>query len=315
MPTPKTRTVLHQILDDASELAESTRNRYRHDVDEWIEFAGSHPSDWTSIRMESYYRHLIKNEELQVNTANVKLASLRYVSKWFVKHYNGHSFVDIRTSVWNTKADRRVLTQEQIIMLLERCSPPNLTPIDIRDRTIIIVALETGMRRISLVGLDFDKIDTSNGYPVATVPIKGRGHNKMFEVPLSNTAMKALGNWQGWLGRKHGRVFCSLTKHTTRDGVRYAAGKAISTTAINKIVTKRAKDAGIDHIHPHLFRNTYVTSRFQGGSMPHHIAAITGHEISGLGAMGGYIDMRSLAEEARNSTPAWLVDLVDRIIG
>lgn len=309
-------TILHQILDDASELADSTRNRYRHDVDQWVAFAGPNPSDWSSARMEQFYKHLLKGEELQVNTANVKLASLRYVSKWFVKRHHGHSFVDVRTSIWNVDPDRenKVLSQEQIIMLLERCSPPDLTPIDMRDRALIIVALETGMRRISLVGLDFDKINVSKGYPVATVPIKGRGRNKVFQVPMSDIAMRAIANWQGWLGRKHGRVFCNIKKTMTRRGVSYTAGSSISTTALNKIIARRSKDAGIGHVHPHLFRSTYVTSRLQDGSMPHHIAAITGHQISGLGAMGGYIDMRELADTSRNSTPPWLTELVDRIL-
>lgn len=309
----ETPTVLHTILDNATELSDSTRDRYRHDLDEWLIFVGRDPKGWTSIRTQDWYRHLASKRQLQVNTINVKIASLRYVSKWYAKHYKGDEFTDIRISSWNQKPNRHVLSQEQIVMLLEHCSPDEPTPIDIRDRAIIIVGLETGMRRISLVGLDFDKIDTTDGYPVATVPVKGRA-NKKFEVPLSDCAWRALKDWQNTLGRKHGRVFCNLVKRSSKNGfLTYSPGKSISTSAINKILTNRAKAAGIEHVHPHLFRNTYVTDRLKNGMMPHHVSAVTGHTL-GLGAMAGYVDMRELANVARSSTPPWFKMLVERLV-
>jgi integrase/recombinase XerD len=312
-PTNIPQTVLHKIVDDSLGLSESTRKRYRHDVDEWTLFTNADPSNWHPASAQAFYNRLIQERGLQANTANVKMASLRYVAKWWTAQYGGIDFVQIHSTIWNKKPDRDVLTQEQIIMLLEQCSPDKPTLVDRRDRTLFITGLETGMRRISLVGMAFENINSKQGFPVVSVPIKGRS-DKRFEVPLSDTVMKAIKDLQKHLKRKEGHVFCQLEKRRIVEGYRYIQGPTLSTTAVNLIVTKRAKASGIEHIHPHLFRHTYVTGRLADGFMPHHVAAITGHKIEGVGAMGGYVDMKAMAETARNSTPPWFAHLVDRIL-
>lgn len=213
-------------------------------------------------------------------------------------------------------ADKQpALTAKQAQQLLATCSGDS--PIDLRDRALFIVGLETGMRRMSLAGMTLEGVrQCSDGYPVADVPIKGSG-DKLYPVPLSDAAITGLEPWRRWLRSQKvakGAVFRGLTKRIGPKGrMTYEVGKGLALVSIYKIVEHRAKQAGLDHIHPHLFRNTFITWRIQAGLTPFQIAAVTGHKLAnlpGMSSMGGYIDAARLGDAARASTPPWIFDLL-----
>lgn len=211
-------------------------------------------------------------------------------------------------------ADRHVMTKAQAQKLLATCASDS--PIDLRDRAMFIIGLETGMRRISLVGMTLEGIHKcDNGYPVADVPIKGSG-DKMYPVPLSDAALAGLEPWRRWLRSQKiskGAVFRGLTRRIGPIGRSvYDVSDGLSLVSIYKIVTHRARQAGLEHIHPNIFRNTFITWRLEQGLSPFQIAAITGHKLSnlpGMSSMGTYIDAARVGETARTSTPEWLSDL------
>lgn len=302
-------TILHQILD-RSDFSPRTKTKYKRIIDRWIEFAGDAPAGWTRDKVQDWYDGLIKSG-IKTQSANVYVASLRYVSRWYATRENNpaldFAIVQTRRGV-DTDDDppARALSQEDIEALLGTCD--DNTAFDRRDRTLIVTGLETGMRRMSLEAMTFDCISVgAAGYPIAKVPIKGAGGRARFDVPLSDLAFETLTSWIEWL-RKHrnyrnkrGPLFTSLKGDTA---------SAMSTTAINDMLAERSKRAGIEHVHPHLLRHTFVTMRQVMGLSVFQIAAITGHKVPGMGAAATYVDMRSIANEARNSTPAWLAALV-----
>ena len=317
------RCVLDEILD-RSNFSPTTREKYEFVIGKWLEFAGTDPRRWTHLRAQAFYDQMLERG-VKVRSANVYIASLRYVSKWFALHHGGQDFAIVQTREGDKQSDRRALSQEEVEALLATCTgdlPIAKRPIDRRDRTLLIVGLETGMRRMSLAGMQLENIVEKRGpYPFATVPIKGPGGRATFDVPLSDTAMLALKDWTGWLrsgGVDRGPVFTSLTKRIGSKGhIEYSIKGGISLVRIYKLIEQRAEKAKIEHVHPHLLRNTFITWRMDAGLSGPQIASITGHQLIDpeWRNLAPYLDMKVIGEAARQSTPPWFANHVRGLLG
>lgn len=316
------KTELHKILE-RGRFSPTTRTKYASVIDMWIAFAGTDPKNWTRLKTQAFYDDLCSR--IKVKSANVYIASLRYVSKWYARLNDNPSldFVQIQLSEPSndekTKT-RHALTDGQAMALVSSCK--QLTAIDCRDLALIVIGLETGMRRKSLAGSHFDKLNERSGYPAIEVPIKGRAGDAVYNVPLSDVALRSLVPWQSWLATKRsstakGPIFKRLFAGETRKRRKiYDVSEiGISEVMIHKVIAGRAAQAGIRHVHPHLLRHTFVTWRELAGLEPIQIASITGHKgpVDGFSGLTSYIDMAQIGGEVRNTTPAWLRDLVEEI--
>lgn len=319
-----TKTVLHQILDRAS-FSPRTKGNYQLVIDRWVEFAGPNPANWTRDRAQEFYDSLLEGG-LKTQSANVYLASLRYVSRWYATKMQNPQldFAVVQRRRGKVKREgivenAPILDEDEARALILDCSSDDA--LDRRDRAMLVLGLETGMRRISFIGAAFEGLKTARGYPTLRVPIKGSGGEETFDVPLSDTALAALENWLDWLrksGVKSGEIFRRLAAQA---GGRYVVDRALSLTGINEIIAKRSEAAGIRHVNPHLLRHTFISWRSRAGLSPLDISEITGHKVTSvvvngvamnIGGMQPYIhhDVNTI----RNATPAWLRDLVASLL-
>lgn len=315
----KMSSILHQTLE-RSNLAPRTREKYGRVIDSWIAFAGSDPRGWTKLRAQEFYDSMLARG-VSTRSANVYVASLRYVSKWCAAQHGIDDFAVVQTKATglsgaagydddDTATPRHALEPETALRLLAMCTQGPQTLIERRDWTLMIVGLETGMRRMSLEAMRFDRIKVA-AYPSVFVPIKGAGGNATYHVPLSDTARAAIEGWRGELPkwRRDGCVFMGFTKRMDPTNGRnvFTPGPKISASTIGKLISDRAAHARIEHVHPHLLRHTFITWRVAAGLSPVQVASITGHKPSAEWAgMTPYVDMAMIAADARNSTPPWL---------
>jgi integrase len=311
----KQRTQLHDILD-RGKFSPETKTKYENVIDAFIEFAGTNPKNWTRATTQAFYDDLRKR--MQANSANTYIASLRYVSKWFAKLNDKPDFSDIMTAEPSGKevedSKRHALDAQLAAKMIQTCA--RLTPLDMRDLALIVVGLETGMRRKSFAGLRIENIGSPNGYPSVRVPIKGRGGDQHWDVPLSDLSLATITRWRSWLAGhkiKSGGLFRALTPQIDRKQKRVyvPTGDGVSKTMIGTIISERAKTANIIHVHPHILRHTFITWRTEQGLTDTEIASITGHQPVGqFNALQVYKDMARIGGTVRNSTPAWLAKLV-----
>jgi integrase len=326
------RNILDEILD-RSNFSSVTKQHYGNVIGAWIEFAGPNPQGWTRLAAQRFYEAAL-SRGIKIKSANDYLDCLRYVSRWYHTQYGGEDFAIVQTmQAPHQRAHRRALQPEEVLALLQTCDgalPIAKRPIDRRDRTLLIVGVETGMRAKSLRGLDIDKIHRSGSYPYVNVPVKGPGGTGTFDVPLSDTALLAIDDLAGWMrsqGAKRGPLFRGFRPALSERGQRgyIVAEEPIALISIHRILRVRSQAAGIAHAHPHLMRHTFITSRALAGLTPIQIASITGHHVEARRALGGehedpgrmagYYDLKPIAETARQSTPPWLADHVRRFIG
>lgn len=323
----QSKTLLHEIVEQSPELAPSTRDRYSRDLNAWVAYAGPYPDGWTRKRAQDFYRQLII-KGLRPQSANRVIASIRYAAKWWAIRENDPDldFTIIQKHKKHEIIPKFALSADQAIQLIGGPPDPNLPsyPEDLRNRMIFVVGLETGMRRMSLISMTLKHtlIDgqSHTGYPVAMVLAKGRSDERV-PVPLSDAAVAAIRPWRDWLttqgygsrGPQTGPLVRALVKVRHNMGVHLEASQkedGISPSALQKDIRARGQAIGIAGLHPHTFRRTFITWRSQAGLSPYEVAAITGHALKGLGAMGGYIDMIQIGGRVRNSTPEWLKQLM-----
>jgi len=303
-------SALHMIVASAPDLAPSTRDKYLRDLNTWITFAGEHPSGWTPAQAQAYYAHLLARG-LRPQSANRLMSSVQYAAKWWSHQERKPElyFAQIRSSKPSNLIKQHALDEETAIQLLATCdkSPPGL-----RDFALIVVGLETGMRRMSLAAMDLEQLG-NKPYPLIKVPMKGT-RDELVPVPLSDAALAALTPWSKYLGTRRGPIFRPLQRRIGASG-RFdyeILDRGLSPSAIQKMLATRAVAAKVDHVHPHMFRHTFITWRSKAGHAPHEIASITGHTVPGAGALGGYIDMEVIGERMRTSTPSWLTEIIAR---
>lgn len=306
---------LHEIVQNANDLAPTTRERYLRDLNQWIDFAGADPAGWTRRRASAFYATLL-GRGMKPQSANRLMASVAYASRWWAhyEHDPNLDFAGVQAARAKDKKPQHALDEETARRLLATC---DASIAGVRDFALLVVGLETGMRRMSLAGMTIE--DTLLGptprraYPAAFVPLKGKDPAW---IPLSDTAVAALRPWLQVLaehGAHAGPVFRPLA---WRGGRRAIATCALSKSALWKILDDRAQAAGLRHINPHLLRHTFVTWRVALRLQPHEIAAITHHDLGkALGALGGYMDLDEIGGRVRNATPPWLAELVRGRLG
>ena len=169
------------------------------------------------------------------------------------------------------------LTDEQVAQLANACYT-------YRDRLIVMLLRETGIRRGELLGLhlvdvrDFDsrgririvrRDDNPNG-------AKAKGTER--EIPVLHNREDIQKTFQAYLleeypiqaeQQKHGMLFVNL------DG--FYAGKPMTSARLNNLFYQLRKRTEVE-AHPHLFRHTFATRMLQAGYIDQYVQQLLGHK-------------------------------------
>jgi site-specific recombinase XerD len=170
------------------------------------------------------------------------------------------------------------LTDEQITQLANACYT-------YRDRLIVMLLRETGIRRGELLGLhlvdvrDFDikgriRIVRRDNNPNGA---KAKGTER--EIPVLHNRQKIQETFQAYLLQEyppeaeqqgHGMLFVNLDGKYT--------GKPMTSARLNNLFYQLKDRTGIE-AHPHLFRHTFATRMLQAGYLDQYIQQLLGHRL------------------------------------
>lgn len=315
------REALLRVLTLNPRLQPKTIEHYRAAIERWSVFADDL---WTPMRAQEFYNHLLNDEALKPQSANAIIVGLRSVTKQWAAYEQ-----DDRLQIFRAVQLRKQVDREQAIVLTEaqaehlaslRSSP---APKHLRDFAIIVLGLQTGMRRMSFVGAQLEGLSFADATMV--VPVKG---GTKFKVPLSRAAMSALRPWVEWIdgqGIRRGPLFYAIS------GPRIATDAVIRPLTIrgfDEIVKRMASDVGsalrtkpkslaktlaVDDLTPHTFRHTFVTWCKLKSVPEYEIAAVTGHVLErsvggGSGMIADVYTRRELAgaKAAEAITLPWM---------
>lgn len=230
------KSKLHEVIASNPELASSTRAHYLLDLDLFVEFAGTEPSAWSPGVLERFHTSLL--------TRMTHDSAERLMSS-------------VRTAI-RLLEPTEALTPEQAIKLLATCATGS--PKDLRDRAIIVTVLETGMKRMTLLGMTcertfLDAKGSPTGAPTAIAPMQKSRTAGTFA--LSPTAVAAIQPWRALVTT--GFLFRARTGEPLRP---------LSREGLGKILQARADAAGIGRVNAGVLRASFFAWGSQKATPP-----------------------------------------------
>jgi site-specific recombinase XerD len=167
------------------------------------------------------------------------------------------------------------LTRAQIRDLLDACDrsrpyarPGKRTsdhgrPTALRDRAILLLLVDTGLRASELCGLRLHDVDVK----APRVKVLGKGSKERL-LPLSPRTAKAI--WKHLASDRPGATLGDPL-FLSRDGY------ALTPSALLQLIRRLGDRAGVDHCHPHRFRHTFATEFLRNGGNVYALQAMLGH--------------------------------------
>jgi site-specific recombinase XerD len=228
--------------------------------------------DLTAPLVGEFLNHLETGRGNSVRTRNARLAAVHSLFRYAALHHPEHAASIQRVlAIPPKRFDRTIityLTEPEIGALLQAPDPG--TWLGRRDRTMLAVAIQTGLRASELTALTIGDVHLGTG---AHISVVGKGR-KQRVTPLTNTTVTML---TAWLAERAAMPHDPL--FPTRRGAR------LSRDAIERRLAKHARTAAQacptlagKKLSPHVLRHSTAMRLLHAGVDTTVIALWLGHE-------------------------------------
>jgi integrase/recombinase XerD len=202
-------------------------------------------------------------------------------SKWLAAEGKVHNdpFATVRLPRPSRKIPEPFSDEEVKLLLKATRSTRNLQ----RDKAILLLLLDSGLRVSELARLEVERIHFENGTAAAKVLGKG-GKERM--VPIGREATRQLRRYLG--DRRSGWLFPGRN------------GKPLGVRRLEYIIEECARLAGVNgkRCSPHTFRHTFARKYLLNGGDPFSLQQILGH--SSLQTVRLYVNLWSTDIQAQH---------------
>jgi site-specific recombinase XerD len=227
------------------------------------------PDELTKIRREHIEGYLVDLEDggAKPATRAQRFRSLQQFFRWAVEadELRESPMVRLRPPAI-PDAPPPVIRTEQLAALLKATEGRDFE--SRRDQAIIRLLLDTGMRRGELVGLRVDDLDWDHS--CALVLGKGR---RPRACPFGKRTAKALDAY-----------LLARERHPRADLPNLWLGHrgVLGPTGVVQMLKRRATEAGIGHLHPHLFRHTFAHEWLAAGGQESDLMRVAGWKSASM---------------------------------
>lgn len=283
-------------LLDSFELHLRAKNRapktivsYRLAVDQLMDRVGPKPADQiTKADIEGFLAHFLETRASA--TSRQRYASLRQFFKW--AHAEGEIPADPMERVSPPAVVEQpvpVLTIDQLRTLIAACAGKDFEAR--RDEAIIRLFADTGVRLGEMAGIQTGDVDLS----LAVVIVHGKG-SRFRTVPYGDSTAATLDRY------RRARI-----RHSEASSPMWWLGKKgpLTESGINQMLKRRAKDAGIDSLHPHMFRHSFAHQWLSAGGNEGDLQRIAGWSSPQMLQRYGRSAADQRAREAYRKNPLW----------
>lgn len=215
----------------------------------------------------AFLDHLEKDRGNSARSRNTRLAAIQSFFRYVALHEPLHSALAQRVLAMPSKRyDRKpieFLTRQEIDALLE--APGQDTWAGRRDRALLLLAVQTGLRVSELIGLRCQDVVLDRG---AHVRCQGKGRKERC-TPLRKEVVSVL---RAWLRERNGSTSEPLFPNArggqlSRDGVEYLLAKHIS------VARQQCSSLKKKRVSPHVLRHTAAMELLQHG-VDHSVIAL-----------------------------------------
>jgi site-specific recombinase XerD len=247
---------------------------------------GTAPSrlDWDDLdatTISAFLNHLEVDRRNSIRTRNVRLTAIRSLFSYAALRHPEHALLIQRVlAIPPKRFDKRIVTFLTPVEVDALIAAPDQSRWEgRRDRVLMLVAVQTGLRVSELTGLNCGDVTLGTG---ANVRCEGKGR-KQRAVPLNGPVEAAV---RVWLTERAG--------HPTEPLFPTRTGRRLSRDAIALRVSTHATTAAQrcpslvgKGIHPHVLRHTCAMSLLQAGVDTSVIALWLGH--AGVRSTDAYV--------------------------
>ena len=261
-----------RVLSAERNLSEHTIRAYCSDLGNLVEFLGrmglSEPAAVDHLALRRWLAQLQVRGYARRSIAR-RAAACRSFFSWLAQR--GFVAASPAAALATPKLERRlpaILTPGEVDALIE--SAPNDEPVGLRDRAIVELLYDTGIRVSELCGIDLDAVDLVAG----RVRVMGKGGKERM-VPVAPPGVDALERYlagpRSWFVRRQ-----------TPPGDRRALflnrrWKRIGSRDVRALVERYVRALGVRHASPHTFRHSFATHLLDGGADLRAVQELLGH--------------------------------------
>lgn len=153
-----------------------------------------------------------------------------------------------------------VIRPEHLVRLLRTCEGRDFT--SRRDTAIILLLVDTGMRRAECVGMTLDDVDLDQ----RIVWVLGKGRRPR-ALPIGRKTAQALDRY---LRVREGHRLAHVVQ------VWVGRNGPMTPSGIYQVVHDRARAAGLPAMHPHQLRHAFATSWLAEGGNENELMLVAG---------------------------------------
>jgi len=273
------REVIEKFYLDqmVGERSPKTIKFYKDHFDSFIkQFPELADSPFEDIKVEHIEQHLLSKNGFPY-AKSAAFRSLRALFYFAVKRgiIEKNIVKQVRSPKLPKDTTIPIVTRENLELLLKTCGPSFLGH---RDRAVMLLLYDTGLRLSELVNMTFSNLDLEN----MTLRVLGKG-NKKRTLTFDVSVRAALVHY----------IYDTKTKFVT-DAVWLTEEKnPIKNKGIQEMIYRRSKAAGLNRIHPHMFRHACAVNLLQNGMDIDSVMKYLGHET--ITVLQGYL--KSLKSE------------------
>lgn len=285
---PNNTHFIRHFLNNKSKKSIHTAKAYETDIKQFFNVHNIEEISLNDIKavtifdVEDYVVGLIERG-LASTTIHRKITSLSTLYKWLLRYqdntkditlikYNPFGSVkDIKPTL--TCEEAEFLTRDEAATMIKKLGTENL--IDLRDKTIIGLAIITGLRKSEIINIKLKDITSILDYDVIKVVrkrnkkgvVKINSHVKSLIMEyIKRTSRDINTDKEDYLFKGH-----SLNKHQCKE--------KLNSATLNKILRKQCVKFNINKkLRVHSLRHTAITIAIQKGASLEKVKEFAGHE-------------------------------------
>jgi site-specific recombinase XerD len=241
------------------------------------------------LHVENWFIYLREERAAKDATIRARFSALRRFFNWCVleEEVAVSPMVRMRAPRVDEPAPD-VLTEPEARALLAACDGKDFEAR--RDMAIIRLMLDTGLRRFEVAAMTHAEIKIQLDTHLISVVGKG---SRVESVYFGDKTARDLDRYL--------RVRV-LHPRATLPALWLAQKGALTGDGIHDLITRRAKEAGIRHIHPHLLRHTWADALKSGGASDEDVMTL-----------GRWKDPKIMRRYAKSRATARAVETAKRI--
>jgi len=263
----------------AKQKSPRTRKAYKLDVQHFLRTFGI--TDHNQLRQVdhraviAWERSMRENEGAEASTIRRRLAALSSLFKHLVRHseVERNPVADVeRPNINRDEGSTLAFSKAQARKILDA---PRVDTIEgLRDRAILSVGLQVGLRRAEIAALTVGNLHQNRGYDALRILRKGNRKDALAIHPQAAQRIRDYLSAAAHADDLDGPLFRPLHNNAVqRDGRRH-----MHPDAIDRVVRKYARRIGLDRGYSaHSMRATFITTALDNGASLEDVQRAAGH--------------------------------------